>query len=406
MAEGHDGRDASMKALGLNWQIGSNYGWGTYGMELALHLLRRGGPMPVLLQPAAELRADELRFARLQQVIRASAAVLEGRGRIDPRARGNGLVVAHALGNNAEPAFAPNRIAVAAEREVALTFIENTACSDWARRRFASFPLVVAGSAWCRDMLAAQGASDPTVCIQGIDPTVFHPAPRLGEFRNRFTIFSGGKLEFRKGQDIVLAACKAFRSRHPETLLVSVWGNAWTRSRGLAQFRHSPHVSGPPATSPERGIDWNGWMTELDVGMNDITMFGFFTHDRLPLLMREADVALFPNRAEGGTNLVAMEAMACGVPTILSANTGHLDIIADGACIPLRDQRPVAADEPGLGTEGWGESDIDEIVEALERVWQDREAARAIGAAGAAHMARFAWAAQLDRLLGLIEGLG
>src|SRR3546814_10727981 len=81
--------------------------------------------------------------------------------------------------------------------------------------------------------------------------------------------------------------------------------------------------------------------------------------------MREADVALFPNRAEGVTNLVAMEAMACGVPTILSANTGHLDIVAEGACIPLRRQRPVVVDDRYLGTGGWGESDVEEMVEAL-----------------------------------------
>lgn len=394
-----------MQALGLNWQIGSKFGWGTYGIELVLYLLRRGGPLPVLLQSVAEIKTDDLSHARLDAVKRLSADILAGKGRIDLGRRGNGLVVAHALGNNAEPAFAPDAVKAWADHQVALTFIENTACSDAARQRFASFPLVVAGSRWCRDMLAGQGAVNPVACIQGVDPAVFHPAPRRGEFRDRFVVFSGGKLEYRKGQDIVLAACKAFQSRHPETLLVSVWGNIWKRSRGLAQFRHSPHVSGPPPLTASQGIDWNAWMTELGVSMNDVTMFAFFNHDLLPLLMREADVALFPNRAEGGTNLVAMETMACGVPTILSANTGHLDIIRDGACIPLRNQRPVAADEPGLGTEGWGESDIDEIVEALESVWRDRERAREIGAAGAAHMAEYSWKTQLDRLLGLIESV-
>lgn len=38
--------------------------------------------------------------------------------------------------------------------------------------------------------------------------------------------------------------------------------------------------------------------------------------------LAEADVALFPNRGEGGTNLMAMQAMASGVPTVLSANSG------------------------------------------------------------------------------------
>src|SRR3546814_20804593 len=47
----HRGR--LMKALGLNWTIGSNFGWGTYGLELALPLFRRGTPTPVLLQEPA-----------------------------------------------------------------------------------------------------------------------------------------------------------------------------------------------------------------------------------------------------------------------------------------------------------------------------------------------------------------
>jgi len=39
---------------------------------------------------------------------------------------------------------------------------------------------------------------------------------------------------------------------------------------------------------------------------------------------------------QGGTNLVAMEAFAAGIPSIISANTGHLDLIDDDRCFPLR----------------------------------------------------------------------
>src|SRR3546814_11829793 len=50
---------------------------------------------------------------------------------------------------------------------------------------------------------------------------------------------------------------------------------------------------------------------------------------------------------------------------------------------------PVVVDDRYLGTGGWGESDVEEMVEALETVWRDRERARAIGAAGAEFMGRF-----------------
>ena len=58
----------------------------------------------------------------------------------------------------------------------------------------------------------------------------------------------------------------------------------------------------------------------------------------MPEVLREVDVAVFPNRCEGGTNLVAMEALASGLTCILSKNTGHLDLIRADNCLPLATQ--------------------------------------------------------------------
>jgi glycosyltransferase involved in cell wall biosynthesis len=116
------------------------------------------------------------------------------------------------------------------------------------------------------------------------------------------------------------------------------------------------------------------------------------------------DVAVFPNRGEGGTNLVAMECMACGVPTIMSRNTGHLDLVEDGACLSLDDQAPLQGplEGPVGDVAGWGESSIDELVDLLERAYLDREAARRIGAAGAEFMRRFTWSETARQLKDLI----
>jgi hypothetical protein len=56
-------------------------------------------------------------------------------------------------------------------------------------------------------------------------------------------------------------------------------------------------------------------------------------------------------------------------------------------------------------TEGWGESDVEEIVEALERCYTDRAQANALGARGAAAMQSFTWANQVDRLLSAVSPL-
>jgi glycosyltransferase involved in cell wall biosynthesis len=78
-----------------------------------------------------------------------------------------------------------------------------------------------------------------------------------------------------------------------------------------------------------------------------------------------------------------MEAMACGVPVILPDNTGMRDLIDTDNCIALTSQGTVAQ-QPGISTEGWGESRVEEIVEALETLYVDTQKRRRIGSRGAA----------------------
>jgi glycosyltransferase involved in cell wall biosynthesis len=91
-----------------------------------------------------------------------------------------------------------------------------------------------------------------------------------------------------------------------------------------------------------------------------------------------------------------MEAMACGVPTILSANTGHLDLLKDGTALALKDQRPIPT------APGWCESNIEEILAALEILYTGRTRAAQIGAAGAQLLSGLSWAktvAEMKRII-------
>jgi glycosyltransferase involved in cell wall biosynthesis len=82
--------------------------------------------------------------------------------------------------------------------------------------------------------------------------------------------------------------------------------------------------------------------------------------------------------------LPAKEAMACGVPVILANNSGTRDLIDVDNCVSLNSQDPVPC-EPGwdTGTDGWGESRVDEIVVSLEKLYSDSQLRRRIGARGA-----------------------
>ncbi len=40
-------------------------------------------------------------------------------------------------------------------------------------------------------------------------------------------VFSGGKFELRKGQDVVIRAYRVLQDRHPDVMLVNAWFNPW-----------------------------------------------------------------------------------------------------------------------------------------------------------------------------------
>jgi glycosyltransferase involved in cell wall biosynthesis len=100
-----------------------------------------------------------------------------------------------------------------------------------------------------------------------------------------------------------------------------------------------------------------------------------------------------------------MESLACGVPTILSANTGHLDLIGAAHCYPLRSQGQVAGNAHYRGTEGWGEAAVEEVVAVLEEIYADRAMANQRGAAAAEWMQNWTWARQTQRFLKVLAEL-
>jgi glycosyltransferase involved in cell wall biosynthesis len=283
---------------------------------------------------------------------------------------------------------------------IAATFFETAQLEPEAVARAAAYPLVVTGSSWNTEVLRAHGLTNVRTVIQGIDPTLFHPAPAQGAMADRFLVFSGGKLERRKGQDIVVAAFRRFAERHPDAVLVVAWHNFWPQ---YARTINDGGVAEPAPLDEAGAVDVAGWVAANGIAPSAFLDLGVVANAQLPPVLREMDVAVFPNRAEGGTNLVAMECMACGVPTILSRNTGHIDLIEDENCYPLVQQGALAGREAGLdGLAGWGESDVDEVVDALERVYAHRQEARDRGLRGAATLSRFTWAKTAREMKALV----
>ncbi|MDE5092222.1 MAG: glycosyltransferase family 4 protein, partial [Trichodesmium sp. St18_bin3_1_1] len=288
-------------------------------------------------------------------------------------------------------------------QNIGIIFSENTKFTSEQINRAQAYNLIITGSTWNTNVLESNGIKPLQKVLQGIDQTIFHPAPKSNTFSDRFVIFSGGKLEYRKGQDIVIAAFKIFQKRHPEALLITAWHNFWPQF--MAGIEQTGNVVGLPKISPNKHLQITQWLLENDIPSSAVIDVGIIPNYMVGQILREADVAVFTNRCEGGTNLVAMESLACGIPTIISANTGHLDIINDSHCYPLRCQKSVKPTPLFPGVEGWGESDVEEVVEMLEKVYSDPKNAKLKSNAAVNFMQDLTWEKQIQRLLVTLQNI-
>jgi tetratricopeptide (TPR) repeat protein/glycosyltransferase involved in cell wall biosynthesis len=372
---------ARRREIEISWPVGLTSGWGTYGLQLALALSRSNDAEPVL---AAE------------PVLHGVSPLVERRVRTLRRGRAmrSDSVRLTALGNQfiaAADSVAP------AGRNIGVVFFEDTAIDAAAIARAKSYDLMIAGSTWNAKMLALLGVARVRTVLQGVDPTVFHPGPRTGLTDGKFLVFSGGKLEYRKGQDIVVEAFRRFQQTHDDAVLVTAWHNHWPQT--MAGIDAMGYVQGAPAVRDGR-CEIAPWLASNGIPAHAILDLGQQTPQTMAQVLRDVDVAVFTNRCEGGTNLVAMEAMACGVPSIISANTGHLNLIGADNCFPLTHQPDIPVATPMYGgTLCWGESDPEEVVAQLEAAYDDRAAAAARGARGAALMVQLPWSVQTAALL-------
>ena len=378
--------------VGIAWPVNLHSGWGLLGLNIAVELHRTGARQPVFLGPALKV-ADPLLSRSLHTVIEGSESwrlpdAGEGQTRDLP------YPVLHSIGTDLMRT--PVGMPYTGSPNIGIVFIEHSVISKEAIERARSYRLLVAGSQWNLEMLRAAKIGPVTLWQQGVDLSRFHPAPSRRLFRNRFVVFSGGALQLRKGQDIVAKAFRVFHQRHDDALLIAAWGNQYpqiARSILMAAVPSPFYPEGPDK------LDIAQWLVALGLPPHSFISLPLMGNLAFPDIMRQADVALFPNRAEGGTNLVAMEAMACGVPCILSPGTGHRDLIELFPSYPLEFAPYGPNPRLRLGHQGWCEVSVEEVVATLEAVYTSPDEARRVGSEAALKMVEWSWEKQVPRLL-------
>jgi glycosyltransferase involved in cell wall biosynthesis len=181
------------------------------------------------------------------------------------------------------------------------------------------------------------------------------------------------------------------QERHDDVLLVTSWFNQWPAS--MRTMRASPYIRFAPPPGPlEYRTVIEGVLAANGVDSTRAIHLGPLQNPLMARVYRNSDVGLFPNRCEGGTNLVLMEYMACGGPAIASFGSGHKDILTDENSLPLKSLRQATVRDGDEPAKVWHDADLDEIVDKLEWAYSNRDRLAERGARAARDMTRFTWA--------------
>jgi glycosyltransferase involved in cell wall biosynthesis len=144
----------------------------------------------------------------------------------------------------------------------------------------------------------------------------FRPATEPRPKNRPLTIICTGAPSLRKGTPYLLEAFRLIRRSQPTARLLLISPPHPSLAYALEKFRDLP-------------IEW---------GPN-------VPHPQLAERLRGADVFALPS-LEDGFALTVTEALACGLPAVLTPNTGASDLIqpgVNGEIVPIRDAAALAA---------------------------------------------------------------
>ena len=209
----------------LGFPYGSTFGWGVLGKEVALAMTELT-EMRLLCPPKVDQRlADEFDLYRLRKLMISSERCGQVAGNLRQL---DGPVILAAVGRNLEP-FVPGLTLAEAGYAVFEESVLPQAAIAHAKRHYRH---LATGSRYCAEVLRAHGLDSVSVIPHGVNSEVFCPSTEPRKIlEGKFVVFSGGKFELRKGQDIVIRAFKILQDRHPDVILINSWHNSWAFNR-------------------------------------------------------------------------------------------------------------------------------------------------------------------------------
>jgi len=279
----------------------------------------------------------------------------------------------------------------AAGPKVAYTVWESTRLPDDWMAPLARADRLWTATAWGKRIFTANGFDSARIDVvpEGVDPTLFNPGAAATEAfpKAPFKFLAIGRWERRKGMaDLIRAFDREFGDRDDALLVLA----------GL--------YAGRPDL--DLGAELRALRLRRPERLKIVPPVA--AHAMVAGIYTACDAFVAPARAEGW-GLPVIEAMACGLPAIVTGYSGPTEFIDAHAW--RIDHRLVPVDEPyferadgDLGL--WAEPDWEHLRHLMRLLYETRDAARERGRIGSEHVRqRFSWdraaAVAQERLLAL-----
>ncbi|TSA52859.1 MAG: glycosyltransferase family 1 protein [Planctomycetaceae bacterium] len=377
--------------LYLVFPLGNNFGWGVCGKYLAKELAKITATKLLANPDEMNKINDELDHLFLKSVFADREAFATGLKGALPEP-----VIQAIMGHN----LLPIENKIKGKPNIGYTFFEHSFLpSQSIEDARQIFDIVVAGSSWCENVLKQHGLQNTGCILQGVDRTIFNACENQKTlFDDKFVIFSGGKLEFRKGQDLVIRAFKVLQDKYDDVLLVNSWFNPWSSSMqtmSASPYIHFKFESDNYFQTIENLLLMNG------IDPKNVVTLPPKPNVAMASIYKNTDCGLFPNRCEGGTNLVLMEYLACGKPAIVSNSSGHRDVANEHNALMLKRMKSFIISNNGTRVAEWDDPNIDEIIDRLDWAYNNRTSLATIGDAAGKSMEKFSWKSAAEQFNGL-----
>ncbi len=241
---------------------------------------------------------------------------------------------------------------------------------------------MITPSNWCKDLFVNQGFMPEDrvhIVPSGVNLDKFHYQERPK--RDTYTIFSNGWVQHRKGFDILVEAFKKVSKDDGKMKLVI---------HGVNYGKIDQYKFLTDAIKERSDIVWDAKQIPFD---------------QVVQKYYDADLYIKSHRCEG-FDLTTLEAMATGLPVIVTGWSGNMDFCNNdnSYLIKYKMQKVLKSENRDMVGNMQAEPDVDHLADLIKHCYENRDEALNKGRIAAQYVAdNFRWEQSIEKLLNAIN---